>query len=93
LTNGDLDSHSQASGTATGAVVDLGGDHAASFVVVRGCSGQCRLAVSSDLTDWSEAGNLSGAYATAPITLNRSERYVRILGTPNVAGLRQISVW
>jgi len=93
LTNGDFTKSFVSGASATGAVIDLGTDRAVSLVVVRGCSGQCRISLSSDLTAWSDAGSLSGEYATAPITLNRSARYIRLSGTPNVSLLRQVSVW
>jgi len=93
LTNGDFTKSFVSGASATGAVIDLGTDRAVSLVVVRGCSAQCRISLSSDLTAWSDAGSVSGEYATAPITLNRSARYIRLSGTPNVALLRQVSIW
>ena len=93
LTSGNLGQHLPASfGSATGVIVDLGHEGAVSLVVVKGCTAQCAVAVSSDLTGWSQSGTLSGAYATAPVTLNRSARYVRISGA-DIAGLRQVSIW
>lgn len=93
LTGGTLGNRLPAAfSAASGVVIDLGQDRALSLVVVKGCTAQCSVALSSDLTSWSQAGTLSGAYATAPITLNRSARYVRVSGT-NIAELRQVSVW
>jgi hypothetical protein len=93
LTKGTLGGSTAPAGGATGVVIDLGQDRPLSFVVVKGCSVQCKVALSSDLTSWSEAGTISGPYATAPITLNRSARYVRISGASSGFGLRQVSVW
>lgn len=93
LTSGDFGNSFVTGSAPSGAVIDLGTERAVSLVVVRGCSGQCHISVSSDLSAWSDAGSLSGEFASAPITLNRSARYIRLLGTPNVPLLHQVSVW
>jgi hypothetical protein len=93
LTSGDFNSSYVSGASSNGVVIDLGTDRAVSLMVARGCSVQCRISLSSDLMAWSDAGSLSGEYATAPITLNRSARYIRLSGAPNVALLRQVSVW
>ncbi len=93
VTSGDLGKSSVSGSAASGVVIDLGADRAVSLVVVRGCSAQCRISLSSDLGAWSEAGSVSSDYASLPISLNRSARYIRLLGTPNVQLLRQVSVW
>lgn len=93
VTSGDFGSSSISGATSTGVVIDMGIDRPVSLLVVRGCTAQCRISVSSELTAWSEAGSVSGDYGTAPITLNRSARYIRLSSTPNVAQLRQVSIW
>jgi hypothetical protein len=93
LTSGDSSRSFVAASAPSGAVIDLGTDRAVSLVVVRGCSARCRISLSSDLLAWSEAGSVSGEYATLPVTLNRSARYIRLVGTPSVAMLRQVSIW
>jgi hypothetical protein len=93
LTNGDF-GNTYASGAApTGVVVDLGKLQPVSLVVVRGCAGQCMIAVGGDLSALQDAGSVSGDYAALAVSPARSARYVRVTGSPNVSRMRQISVW
>ena len=93
LTKGTLGGSSAVSGSATGFVIDLGHDSPLTLVVAKGCQVQCSVALSSDVTTWSEAGTLAGPYATTAITLNRLARYVRVSSASSAVGLRQVAVW
>jgi hypothetical protein len=67
-------------------VIDLGQVRSVSLVVVRGCSGQCPVAVGSDVNALQDVGTVAGEYwGLAPA---RSARYVRITGS-SVSLLRQ----
>jgi hypothetical protein len=92
LTSGFAQSSSQLGAGATAVIVDLGQQRAISLIVLRGCSGQCKVAVSADLTAWTDVGSATGAYTTMSVTANRSARFVRV-STGNVTSLRQLSVW
>lgn len=91
LTSGSLGAQASQFAGANGVVIDLGRDRTISLVVSRGCTGRCSLSIASDMGAWTDAGSISGMYATAPIALNSAARYVRITGS--VGELRQISVW
>lgn len=91
LTSGNLGDQTSHFYGGNGVVIDLGRETAISLVVAKGCSGRCSLALSADLATWSDAGGLSGEYATAPITRNSAARYVRITGSTGY--LRQIAIW
>jgi len=93
LTNGDYGNTYVSGAAPTGVVVDLGKLQSVSLVVVRGCAGQCTIAVGGDLSALQDAGSVSGDYAALAVSPARSARYVRVTGSPNVSRLRQISVW
>ena len=92
LTSGSVASNSQLAVGATGVVIDLGQQRTISLVVLRGCSGQCKLAVSSDLNTWTDVGSVTGTYTTLSVAPNAPRRFVRV-STSDVASLRQVSVW
>jgi hypothetical protein len=90
LTSGDFGGTYTAGTNSTGVVIDLGQIRSLALVVVRGCSGQCPVAIGSDLSALQEVSTAAGEYwALAPA---RSARYVRVMGS-NVSLLRQISAW
>lgn len=93
LTSGDFSSRYVSGAAPTGVVIDLGGLHSISLVVVRGCSSQCAIAAGAELSALSDAGQVSGDYAALTLSPARSARYIRVQGSPNVSLMRQISVW
>jgi hypothetical protein len=76
---------------ATGVAVDLGSARRVSFLVARGCSAGCTIAISLDGATWTDVARVSRRYATATIAA-QDARYVRIT-TSDVSAIRQLSIW
>ena len=93
VTSGATGGPSQLLNATNGLVVDLGSLRSVSFLVLRGCGVPCKMSVSADLETWTEIASVSGAYATTTVTPSRTARYLRVTGSKDLSGLRQVSAW